>query len=311
MQQPDSLTTPATAENLGAAQQASGTSDDGVLSFLDASWSISDHSISVADILLFVSVLVITQVIVWIARFVINRAFRKKGPEAQGKRYTLQKLASYFLFTIGIIVGIDTVGIDITILIAGATALLVGVGLGIQHIFDDIISGFIILFEGIVKVGDIIEVDGIVARVDKIDIRTTKVYTRSGNYIVMPNSKITTENMTNWSMEHRVCRFKIDVGVAYGSDTALVKQLLLECAKNQERILQEPPARVDFVDFSDSALSFRLYVWALQTWEIEITLSELRFKIDKAFRENGIKIPFPQREIHVTPLQSFGSGDKL
>ena len=268
--------------------------------FLDASWTVADHTISVADVLVFLMVLLITQLVVWAVRFLINRAFVKKGPDAAGKKYTLQKLSTYFIFTLGVIVGIDTVGIDITILIAGTTALLVGVGLGIQHIFDDLVSGFIILFEGVVKVGDIIEIQGLVARVEKIDIRTTKVITRDGTYIVVPNSKITSENMTNWSMEQRNCRFQVDVGVEYGCDTALVRKILIDCAENEGKVLKTPPPRVDFVEFAESSLHFRLHLWARSTWDIDITLSDLRFEIDRQFRENDIKIPFPQRELHVT-----------
>lgn len=276
------------------------TSAESTSSFLDASWTIADHSISVGDVLIFLAILAVTQVIVWVAKFVINKAFKKQGASVEGKKYTLKKLMVYLVYTIGIVVGLDTIGIDITILIAGSAALLVGLGLGIQHIFDDIVSGFIVLFEGVIKVGDIIEFDGLVARVVKIDIRTSKVMTRSGNFLIIPNSKITTQNVMNWSMETRASRFTIEVGVAYGSDTQLVKKLLLECAQKHPAVLNDQPNRVDFTAFGDSSLNFKLFVWARRSWDIDIHLSDLRFAIDQAFRENKVKIPFPQRELHVS-----------
>ena len=266
---------------------------------LDASWTIAGHSISVGDILLFVMVLFLTQILVWVAKFVINKAFRKHSPEVEGKKYTLKKLIVYLIYTLGVVIGLDTIGIDLTILIAGSAALLVGFGLGIQHIFDDIVSGFIVLFEGVIKVGDIIELDGLVARVDQIDIRTSKVITRDGNFLIIPNSKITSQNVMNWSMETRASRFTINVGVAYGSDTQLVKRILLECAEKHPAILNDQANRVDFMEFGDSSLNFRLYFWARRTWDINLHLSDVRFSIDEAFRKNGIKIPFPQRELHV------------
>lgn len=269
-------------------------------SFLDASWTIADHSISIGDVLIFVTILVLTQILVWAVKFVINKAFRKQSAEVEGKKYTLKKLMVYLIYTIGIVIGLDTIGINITILVAGSAALLVGVGLGIQHIFDDLVSGFIVLFEGVIKVGDIIELDGLVARVDQIDIRTSKVITRDGNFLIIPNSKITSQNVMNWSMETRASRFSIDVGVAYGSDTQLVKRLLLECAEKHPAVLNDQANRVDFVSFGDSSLKFKLYFWARRSWDINIHLSDVRFSIDEAFRENGIKIPFPQRELHVS-----------
>ena len=269
-------------------------------SFLDASWTIADHSISVGDVLIFVTILVLTQIIVWAAKFVINKAFRKQSAAVEGKKYTLKKLMVYMLYTIGVVVALDTIGIDITILVAGSAALLVGFGLGIQHIFDDLVSGFIVLFEGVIKVGDIIELDGLVARVDKIDIRTSKVITRDGNFLIIPNSKITSQNVMNWSMETRASRFAIDVGVAYGSDTQLVKRILLECAEKHPAVLNDQANRVDFISFGDSSLQFKLYFWARRSWDIGIYLSDIRFSIDEAFRENGIKIPFPQRELHMS-----------
>ena len=118
-----------------------------ISSALDTSWTLGGYSISVGSILIFISTLFGTQILVWIVRFFINKVFRKQGRDAEAKKYTLRKLSSYVLFTLGTVVGLDTIGVDITILVASSAALLVGIGLGMQHIFDDIISGFVILFD--------------------------------------------------------------------------------------------------------------------------------------------------------------------
>lgn len=267
-------------------------------SFLSQGIHIGDHMITLGDILLVITIFVVTRVFVLVLNSVLKRVFKQHALEA-GKGYTLLKLTGYFLYTVGFIVGLELVGVDITIFVTVFAALLVGIGFGIQHIFNDIVSGFLILFEGTVRVGDIIELDGEVSKVRKIDIRTTKVENRSGNYIIIPNSEITSKHLTNWSYNDLTARQDIRIGVAYGSDTQLVKKLLLEVAENDSHIKQDMPKQVLFLDFGDSALIFEMRVWITRTWEMDNILSDIRFEIDKSFSESGIKIPFPQREIHL------------
>jgi small-conductance mechanosensitive channel len=269
------------------------------LKFLEMGFYLGDNHITVGSILAFLMVMLVTQVVIWFVVLAINRAFSKKGPESVGQKYTIKKLARYFFYTIGIVVGLQTIGIEVSILLAGSAALLVGLGLGIQHIFDDFFSGFMLLFEGLVKVGDIVDLGDNVVRVEKIDLRTTKVLTRNGNILIVPNAQLTTNILENWSLGNNASRFKIIVGVAYGSDTEKVRSLLLKCALDHEQVLDTPAPRVDFIDFGDSALQFRLFFWANRSWIIDIHTSDLRFAIDKAFRENGIQIPFPQRVVHM------------
>ena len=266
--------------------------------FLSQGINIGDHMITIGDLLLVVTIFVVTRVFVLVLNKILKRLFKQRSLEA-GKGYTLLKLTSYFLYTIGVIIGLQLVGLDITIFVTVFAALMVGIGFGVQHIFNDIISGFLILFEGTVRVGDIIELNGQISKVRKIDIRTTKVENRSGNYIIIPNSEITSKHLTNWSYNKLTARQDIQIGVAYGSDTQLVKKLLLQVAENDSHINQDLPKKVLFLDFGDSALIFELRVWITRNWEMESILSDIRFEIDKSFAEKGIKIPFPQREIHL------------
>ena len=179
-------------------------------------------------------------------------------------------------------------------------ALLVGLGLGLQQIFQDIMSGIAILFEGSLKVGDIVEIqDNIIGRVIEIGLRTSKIETRDNIIMVVPNSKFVTDIVINWSHMEKKTRFHIDVGVAYGSDVEKVSQVLLQCAEDINKISKTPPPFVRFSDFGNSSLDFQLYFWTTETFQVEYIKSEIRYKIDSAFRANGVHIPFPQRDVHI------------
>lgn len=255
------------------------------------------YSISVYDLFAVLILFLIIQALVWGVSALINRTAIKKKLD-KGQRFTLKKLIQYGLYTIGTVIAFETIGIDVKILLAGSAALLVGIGLGIQHIFNDIVSGFIILFEGSIQVGDIIEVDKLVAKVEKIDIRTSKVLTLDGNSIIVPNSLLTSNNVLNWSHQVEETRFHIPVGVAYGSDTEKVKRVLENVANAHPNVITDRTT-VFFIGFGNSSLDFDLIFWSQEKWLIERVKSELRFNIDKAFREHNITIPFPQRDVYV------------
>ena len=257
-------------------------------------------SISVYDLFMILLLFVFIQLLLWGVSALVNRtAIRNKLD--QGQRFTLRKLLQYGLYTIGIVIALETVGIDVKILLAGSAALLVGIGLGLQHIFNDIVSGFIVLFEGSIQVGDIIEVDKLVAKVEKIDIRTSKVTTLDGNSIIIPNSILTSNNMMNWSHQIEETRFHIPVSVAYGSDTEKVRRVMENVANAHPSVMKDR-TMVFFTDFGDSGLHFDLLFWSQEKWMIDKVKSDLRFNMDKAFREHNITIPFPQRDINVKYL---------
>lgn len=176
---------------------------------------------------------------------------------------------------------------------------MIGFGLGIQDLFNDFVSGIVLLFEGTVSMDDVIEVDGIVGQVKNIDLRTSKIETRDHIVIIIPNSKLVGENVINWSHNRENTRFIIKVGVAYGSDVKLVKSLLEEAANEHKSISNHPMPVARFVDFGNSSLDFEIVFFSREMFSIEFIKSDIRFLIDEKFRKNNVTIPFPQRDVHV------------
>jgi small-conductance mechanosensitive channel len=194
---------------------------------------------------------------------------------------------------------LETLGVKITILIAGSAALLVGVGLGLQQTFNDIVSGFILLMEGSSKVGDILDVDGQIVKLQKIGLRASKVINRDAIMIIIPNSMIVTNKVINWSHQVQETRFKVSVGVAYGSDIDLVIRLLEESASEHPVCSKVSPPEARFIEFGDSSLNFIVLFWSTEMFTIEKSLSDIRRTIDRKFREHNVTIPFPQRDLHI------------
>ncbi len=257
-----------------------------------------DFHLTLLDLIIVISIFVFTWFGLRLFKLFVNRAVKKRQWMERSSLYALHKLVSYFVYTLAVLIALETVGIDVTILLAGSAALLVGIGLGVQQIFNDFTSGIILLFGGTVRVGDIVEFDQTVGRVIEIDFRTSKIKTRDGITLIVPNSHLVSDNVINWTEGDDLTRFAVEVGVAYGSDTSLVERLLREVAEAHQSVSKERPVRVQFANFGDSALEFRLLFWAENTWEIEFVRSQLRFQIDQKFRENNVRIPFPQRDVH-------------
>lgn len=257
-----------------------------------------DFHLSLLDLIIVIGIFFLTWVGLRIFKLFVNRAIKKRQWMDRSSLYALHKLISYFGYTVATLIALETVGLDVTILMAGSAALLVGIGLGIQQIFNDFTSGIILLFGGTVRVGDIVEFDQTVGRVIEIDFRTSKIKTRDGITLIVPNSHLVSDNVINWTEGDNLTRFNVEVGVAYGSDTDLVKRILTQVADTQEGVSKDRPVRVQFTDFGDSSLNFKLLFWAENTWEIEFLRSEMRFEIDRLFREHGVRIPFPQRDVH-------------
>jgi small-conductance mechanosensitive channel len=252
------------------------------------------------DVLL---VAVLTFLVLRIIRAVMMR--RAKANPAQASRlHSGHLLAKYTVWIAAIFLTLDALNINLTFLLAGSAALLVGLGLGMQQTFNDIVSGIIILMEGTIRVGDVLEVEGLVGRVTKINLRTSTVYSRDGMNVIVPNHRFINENVVNWSHNALETRFRLSVGVAYGSDERLVRQILEACALEQEEVISndpEHPVRVRLIDFGESALKFDVLFWSQNIFMIEQTKSHIRFRILERFREAGFAIPFPQRDLHIIP----------
>lgn len=216
---------------------------------------------------------------------------------ALGVRFAINRLLSYFIYLIAFLLILENSGFDLIGLWTGAAALLVGVGIGLQQTFNDLLSGIILLFERSVEVGDMIEVDGLVGRVQEINTRTSLIETRDNITIIVPNSKIVSEKAINWSHHDRKARFHVSVGVAYGSTTKKVRELLVETAKAHPKVLEFPVPFTRFSDFGSSSLDFQLYFFTQNLETVEDIKSDLRHEIDEAFRLHGIQIPFPQQDL--------------
>ncbi|MBC8485052.1 MAG: mechanosensitive ion channel [Ignavibacteria bacterium] len=259
---------------------------------------IGDYSLILYHVLFVIFVFIVTGLLLWIVKKIIDKLVLKKEHD-RGKKHAIYQIVKYFVWVIAIAIALESIGIKLTLLIAGSAALLVGLGLGLQSVFQDFISGIVILVESTIQVNDVIEVEGFVGRVKEIGLRTSKVVTRDDIVTIIPNSKFTTERVINWSHTKRKTRFHINVGVAYGSDVELVRKVLLECASEHKEVENIPEPFVRFVDFGNSSLDFELFFWSVNNFYVENIKSDLRFLIDKKFRENKIQIPFPQRDIHI------------
>jgi small-conductance mechanosensitive channel len=190
-------------------------------------------------------------------------------------------------------------GFNLSVLVAGSAALLVGVGLGLQNLFSDFVSGIILLVDSSVKVNDVIELNGLVCTVQEINLRTTTVLTRDDKYIILPNSDLTRNQLINWTHSDLASRFEVTVGVDYSSDIHQVIQILKKAVDSQNNVLKEPNPFIRFTDFGDSSLNFSVIFWSEELFRIETTKSDLRIKIFELFKENNITIPFPQRVVHI------------
>ncbi len=244
------------------------------------------------------------RLIAWfITNISLQTLYQKKEFE-EGSQFAINQLIKYVIFVVAAFMALDQVVTDMKVIYGAGAALLVGIGLGLQQTFNDFFSGLVILFERSVMVGDILEMDGQVGRVLKIGLRASRIETRNSVSMLVPNSKLVNESVINWTHFDNIVRFQIDIGVAYGSDTTLVKNLLLESTKTNPHILTEPAPFVRLNDFGDNALSMTLYFFSTYVMRAEDVKSGVRFEIDNLFRANNVTIPFPQRDVWIRQSHS-------
>ena len=267
------------------------------IDFLNYNFTFSkDVNISIKAILVVVAVLFITSLILKLGRKLITR---KLPNEDKVKFISLFSYGKWFIYVIIILTTFHNIGVNVTAIFAASAALLVGVGLALQTLFQDIISGVFILVDQSVHVGDIIELDGKVGRVEEIKLRTTRAVTIDNKVLIIPNHLYLTNSLYNWTENGTETRENVLVGVAYGSDVQLVKKLLLEAASSHPLVLKEPKPAVLFTNFGESSLDFKLVFTLNNSFEAGTPKSDIRFEIDKLFRKNNISIPFPQRDVHL------------
>tara|TARA_Y100000385_G_scaffold291173_1_gene367663 strand:+ start:8888 stop:9727 length:840 start_codon:yes stop_codon:yes gene_type:complete len=265
---------------------------------LSSGFQLGEHHFTLGSMLQILAVLSLAQIVFWTVRAALRRIFKSSSME-EGTRFMIMRLLRTVIYTLGTIIALETAGVDLQALWFGSAALLVGVGIGLQNFFNDVVSGFVLLFEGGVRVGDELEVDGMLVRVERIDLRSTRVVTRFGNLIVMPNGLISGQTVRNFTQGDEASMLRIDVNVAYGTDVNQVKAILLEAAVSEQAVIRKDQVGVLFTDFGESGLQFSVFFWVSEPWNRMLISSNVRFKINDAFRQNKIVIPFPQRDLHL------------
>lgn len=265
---------------------------------LGHSVQIGSMSFSFLGLLYAVFVLLATQAVVRLWRWIFQTKFLTRSGMDAGLQDSITTITVYVIWMLGILVALHAFGLNTTSLAVGFGALGIGLGFGLQNIFNNFVSGIILLFERPIQVGDDVEINGTWATVKKINVRSTVVQTYDNASLIIPNADFVSSQVTNWSFKDKRLRRSITVGVAYGSDVTLVRDTLLEIGRSLPKVLKSPAPDVLFTDFGDSALIFRLRIWT----DIDNMLSletAIRFEIDRLFKERGIEISFPQRDIHI------------
>lgn len=268
-----------------------------IMTFLNKSFQLThDVDISIKDVLILILVLVIATLFLRVVRKLVSRNL----PNDDKKKFKVVfSYAKWLIYVIIFLITFHSLGINVTGIFAASAALLIGIGLALQTLFQDIISGVFILVDQSVHVGDIIELDGKIGKVDEIKLRTTRATTADNKVLVIPNHLYLTNSLYNWTQNGTTTRESVEVGVAYGSDVRLVEKLLLEAVNTHSVILTEPKPAVLFTNFGDSSLDFKVVFTLNDSFNARFPQSDIRFEIDRLFREHNISIPFPQRDIHI------------
>lgn len=260
---------------------------------------INQRPITLTSVVIGIIILLIFVLFSRALRKIIKTKLFPKYKLDQGIQLAILRVAHYLLVGLGIIVAVQSIGLNLTSLAVVFGLLSVGIGFGLQHVVSNFISGLIILFERPIKIGDRITIGDILGDVVNISLRATLIRTIDNISIIVPNSEFITSRVINWSHRDPKIRVHIKAGVAYGSDVPLVTRSLLEVAGNHPEVLKDPPPKVWFNEFGDSSLNFELLVWIPDPKRRPDIISELNKGIDEIFRKNKIEIPFPQRDLHI------------
>lgn len=249
-------------------------------------------------LMVIVLIVIVTKVLLLVFRRSLLKAKGLKDKDV-GNLFAIIQIVNYVGWTIALIIILNTIGIKLTVLITSSAALLVGAGLGLQQTFNDFISGVILLIEGKTKVGDILQFDNDVVMLKEIGLRTSEGINRDNITIIIPNSKIINDKVINWSHQQKKTRFRIDVGVAYGSDVDLVIKVLEESALEHPDIFDKASVEARFIDFGDSSLNFQLLFYSKNIFRIERVKSDIRKIINRNFIKHNITVPFPQLDVYL------------
>ncbi|WFB36133.1 mechanosensitive ion channel [Kiritimatiellota bacterium B12222] len=262
-------------------------------------FKVQDVGITVSHLMVGLLSVCISLVASALVRSVLQKRVFKKMRMDPGLEYALLKFVHYLILILGVYIGLQSINIPLGALVGIFAVVGVGIGFGLQNLTSNFTSGLILLMERPVKVGDRLELNGVWGDVVRINLRTSVIKTPDDISVIVPNSKLLDEYVINYSYGNPRVRIHIPVGVAYGSDVHLVTDILMEVAKANPRVMQTPVPKVWFRSFGESALDFELLCW-VATAELKFdVISELNYAIDAQFREKGVEIPFPQRDLHL------------
>jgi len=282
------------------AWQDTGSLLQRTLSYVNYKFTLGNLQVSLTSLLIGVALLILTLVISRTISSLLDRRLEKQKHIDPGLRYTIARLLRLSLVTIGVLAALrQAFGLDLTSIAVLFTALSVGIGFGLQYLAADIASGFILLFERPIRVGDRITIGEDEGDVQSINLRTTVVLTNNRVSIIVPNSKLVSQRLINWSYGDPRARISIPIGVAAESDIDLVTQTLLKAAEEVDNVLTDPSPKVQFLKFGDWSLDFRLLVWTNRPRLHMQIRSDINYRIDKLFREARIEIPYPQTELRI------------
>jgi len=270
----------------------------GLVAALGRTYRIGNIELSIMGFVYALAVLLITHIATQAWRYVFQQKLLARSGMVVGLQESLTTISVYILWFLGVLMALNFMGLNTTTLALAFGALGIGLGFGLQNIFNNFVSGIILLLERPIQVGDDIQINDIWARVRKINVRSTVVQTYDNASLIIPNSDLISNQVMNWSFKDKRLRRGIVVGVAYGSDLELVRQTLLDAAAETPRVLKQPKPDVIFNDFGDSSLVFTLRFWTNIAYYLSVE-TDVRFTIDRLFRERNITIPFPQRDVHM------------
>ncbi len=259
---------------------------------------LGDRQVTLLSLIFAGVVFYIVQAISSLVSSVIEKSVVGRG-QSESTAKLFSSIARYVIVIIGAMIALDTAGLDLSTLQIFSGALGIGIGFGLRNIINNLVSGLIVLWERGIKPGDLLEVSGTRGIVDRIGIRSTTIKTFDNVELVLPNSMLVENVITNYTRSDNVVRIKIPVGVSYSSDPNTVREVLINVAKSTPDVLEYPEPYVIFEEFGDSSLNFTLFLWTDKPWNSFFIASKIRFAIWYAFKEKGIEIPFPQLDLHV------------
>ncbi len=260
-------------------------------------FQLGGNPITVLHVAMSVFALIVTYVLASSVHRILTRYVLTEVEPAP--RYVIARFTQYLVWLIGIAVAVELLNVDLTALTVVAGALGIGIGFGLQNVVNNLVSGVVLLLEQPVRYRDRVSVENVEGQVEHINFRSTTILTNDNITIIVPNSQLINQAVINWSHGDPRIRVHVPVGVAYGSDIDLVTETLLAVARAQQDVLTSPEPEVRFLEFGDSSLNFDLLVWSDEPPNHHRLRSKLNYAIDAAFREKGVEIPFPQRDLHL------------